>query len=312
MYKYFFKRLLLMIPVLLGVSFIIFTIISFTPGNPGRLILGAQASSQAVEELNEKLGYNDPFLVKYVRYIAHAVTGDFGKSYRTGGDVMDEIMVRFPTTLTLSLLVVTIISFTAIPLGVLVAIKKDSLIDGIGTIIALAFTAMPLFWLGLISMLFFSLRLNLLPATGSSSIAHFILPSLTLSAVCVAQIMRMTRSSMLEVIRQDYIRTARAKGADEQRIIWRHAVRNALIPVVTTMGVNFGYTLGGSVVIESVFGMAGIGTLLLSAIRSKDIPVVMGSVIFMSFMFTFVTLLVDLSYAVIDPRIKSQYARKAG
>jgi len=308
MYRYVLKRLLMMIPVLIGISVIIFTIISLAPGNPGRLILGERASPEAVSELNAQLGFYDPLPVRYVNYMANALRGDFGQSWRTGGNVADEIMNRFPTTLLLSVLVVSFVSVTAIPLGVMAALKKDSVADGIGMIVALVFIAIPTFWLGLMLMLVFSLHLNLLPATGSERLVNFILPTITVSALSIAQIMRMTRSSMLEVLRQDYIRTAIAKGAENKTVIWRHAIRNALLPVITTMGVNFGYTLGGSVLTETVFGMAGIGTLLLAAIRSQDVPVVMGCVLLMSFLFSAVTLLVDLSYGVIDPRIKAQYS----
>lgn len=310
MYKYVLKRLAMMIPVLIGISIIIFTIISLTPGNPARLILGDRASQEAIEELNEELGYYDPLPVKYFNYMKNLLTGDMGTSYRTGASVMSEIGSRFPTTLLLATLNVLLTAVMSIPLGVLVAIKKNSVIDSVTTVLALIFTAMPSFWLGMLMILVFALQLNLLPATGSESFANFILPSLTMSLLSIAQIMRMTRSSMLEVIRQDYIRTARAKGVSENKIIWRHAIRNALLPVVTTMGVNFGYTLGGSVITETAFGMTGVGTLLLGAVRSKDVPVVMGCVLFMSFLFSLVTLIVDLSYGAIDPRIKAQYGGK--
>ena len=311
MHVYVIKRILMLIPILVGISIIIFTIISLTPGNPARMILGERAPQEAIEELNTRLGYYDPLPVKYVNYMKNALQGDFGYSYRTGAGVIDEIKARFPTTLLLAIMIVSITAVVSIPLGVLVALKKGSFLDGIALIIALVFTAMPSFWLGLILMLVFSLHLDLLPATGSDSFANFILPSLTIAAISVAQIMRMTRSSMLEVIRQDYIRAARAKGASEAVVIWRHAVRNALLPVITTMGINFGYALGGSVFIESVFGMTGLGTLLLTAIRSKDVPLVMACVLFISFLFSIITLLVDLSYGIIDPRIKAQYGRKA-
>lgn len=312
MYKYILKRLMMMIPVLIGISIIIFTIISLTPGNPARLILGDRATQNAITELNEKLGYYDPLPVKYFHYMKGLLTGDLGSSYRTGASVTSEIAARFPTTLLLATLNITLTAVMSIPLGVLVAVKKNSPIDNVMTVLALVFTAMPSFWLGMLMMLVFALWLNLLPATGSETFLHFILPALTMSLLSIAQIMRMTRSSMLEVIRQDYIRTARAKGVSENKIIWRHAIRNALLPVITTMGVNFGYTLGGSVITETVFGMTGVGTLLLSAVRSKDVPIVMGCVLFMSFLFSIVTLLVDLSYGAIDPRIKAQYSGKRG
>ena len=307
MYKFVMKRILMMIPVLIGISFIIFTIISFTPGNPAKLILGERASQEAIDKLNEELGYNDPFLVKYFNYLKDAFRGDFGTSYKSGLRVIDEITDKFPTTLLLAIIVVVISIIISIPLGVLAAVKKGSLFDGASMVIALLFTAMPAFWLGLLLILSLSLKFDLFPVTGSETLAHFILPALTLSAGNVAMILRMTRSSMLEVVRQDYIRTARAKGATEKLVIYKHALKNALIPVVTAVGVNFGYTLGGSVLIESVFGMKGLGTLLLTAIRTKDVPLVMGSVLFMSLAFSIVTLLVDISYGYIDPRIKAQY-----
>lgn len=302
----------MMIPVLLGISVLIFVIISLTPGNPGRLILGERATAEAVEAMNQKLGYYDPLPVKYINYMKGLLSGDLGNSWRTGVSVIDSIKERFPTTLLLATLDIVLTALMAIPLGVLVAVKKDSILDNVMTVVALVFTAMPSFWLGMILMLIFALWLNLLPATGSESFAHFILPALAMSLLSVAQIMRMTRSSMLEVVRQDYIRTARAKGVGESKIIWKHAVRNALLPVVTTMGCNFGWTLGGSVITETVFGMTGLGTLLLKAVRAKDVPLVMGCVLFMSFTFSVVTLLVDLSYGVIDPRIKAQYSGKKG
>lgn len=307
MYKFIIKRILMMIPVLIGISFIIFTIISLTPGNPAKLILGERASQEAINKLNDELGYNDPFLVKYFNYLKEAFTGNFGNSYKSGLRVIDEIMYRFPTTLILAVMVVIISIVISIPLGVIAAVKKGSFFDGTSMVVALLFTAMPSFWLGLLLILGLSLKLDLFPVTGSETFAHFILPALTLSAGNIAMILRMTRSSMLEVVRQDYIRTAKAKGADNKLIIYKHALKNALIPVVTAVGVNFGYTLGGSVLIESVFGMKGLGTLLLTAIRTKDVPVVMGSVLFMSFAFSIVTLIVDISYGYIDPRIKAQY-----
>lgn len=310
MYKYILKRFVMMIPVLLGISIIIFTIISLTPGNPARLILGERASQEAIDELNEELGYYDPLPVKYVNYMIDLVHGDLGESYRTGGTVVSEIAARFPTTLLLSVLDIFLTAVISIPLGVYIALKKNSIADNALTILALVFTAMPSFWLGMILILIFSVSLGLLPATGSDSFACFILPAFTLALLSIAQIMRMTRSSMLETLRSDFMRTARAKGVKENKIIWKHAIRNALLPVVTTMGVNFGWALGGSVITETCFGMSGIGTLLLLSIRSKDVPMVMGCVLLMSFLFSIITLIVDISYAFIDPRIKAQYGFK--
>lgn len=310
MYKFIIKRLALMIPVLIGISIIIFTIISLTPGNPARLILGERASQEAIDQLNEELGYYDPIPVKYVNYMIDLLHGDMGTSYRTGGNVMTEILTRFPTTLLLAVLDIFLTAVISIPLGVYVAIKKNSFADNFLTILALVFTAMPSFWLGMILILIFSVGLNLLPATGSETFANFILPAFSVSLLSIAQIMRMMRSSMLETIRSDYMRTARAKGVKENKIIWKHAIRNALLPVVTTLGVNFGWALGGSVITETVFGMAGVGTLTLLSVRSKDVPMVMGCILFMSLLFSIITLIVDISYAYIDPRIKAQYGFK--
>ena len=311
MYKYILKRIGLMIPVLIGISIIIFTIISLTPGNPARLILGERAPQEAINQLNDELGYNDPLPVKYVNYMIDLFQGDMGTSYRTGGSVISEIGERFPVTLLLAVLDIFLTAVISIPLGVYIAIKKNSIADNVLTIVALIFTAMPSFWLGMLLMLVFAVGLNILPATGSDSFACFILPAFTVALLSVAQIMRMTRSSMLETLRSDYMRTARAKGVKENKIIWKHAIRNALLPVVTTMGVNFGWALGGSVITETVFGMSGVGTLTLLSVRSKDVPLVMGCVLFMSLLFSLITLVVDISYAYIDPRIKAQYGFKS-
>ena len=311
MYIYILKRIGLMIPVLIGISIIIFTIISLTPGNPARLILGERATQEAINQLNDELGYNDPLPVKYVNYMIDLFQGDMGTSYRTGGSVISEIGERFPVTLLLAVLDIFLTAVISIPLGVYIAIKKNSIADNVLTIVALIFTAMPSFWLGMLLMLVFAVGLNILPATGSDSFACFILPAFTVALLSVAQIMRMTRSSMLETLRSDYMRTARAKGVKENKIIWKHAIRNALLPVVTTMGVNFGWALGGSVITETVFGMSGVGTLTLLSVRSKDVPLVMGCVLFMSLLFSLITLVVDISYAYIDPRIKAQYGFKS-
>ena len=311
MYKYILKRIGLMIPVLIGISIIIFTIISLTPGNPARLILGERATQEAINQLNDELGYNDPLPVKYVNYMIDLFQGDMGTSYRTGGSVISEIGERFPVTLLLAVLDIFLTAVISIPLGVYIAIKKNSIADNVLTIVALIFTAMPSFWLGMLLMLVFAVGLNIRPATGSDSFACFILPAFTVALLSVAQIMRMTRSSMLETLRSDYMRTARAKGVKENKIIWKHAIRNALLPVVTTMGVNFGWALGGSVITETVFGMSGVGTLTLLSVRSKDVPLVMGCVLFMSLLFSLITLVVDISYAYIDPRIKAQYGFKS-
>ena len=307
MYRYIIKRLFMMVPVLLGIAFIIFTIMSLTPGSPGRLLLGDRAAPSAVEALNRELGFYDPFPVKFGRYVKNAVQGDFGVSYKSKLPVTQEIRTRVPTTVKLALMAVILTTCLSIPLGVLCAIKQYSLFDSATMVTALIFVAMPSFWLGLMLILLFSLTLGWLPVAGAASFKHFILPAMTLALISVANDLRMTRSSMLEVIRQDYIRTARAKGLPERRVIFRHALPNALIPVITSVGANLGSLLGGTIVTESVFGMPGLGMLLLNAIRMKDIPMVMGCILFLAFMFSVVTLIVDISYGFFDPRIKAQY-----
>lgn len=305
--RFIFKRVLQMIPVLLGISIIIFTIMQLAPGEPARLILGEKATEEQVRELSKELGTDRPAVEQYFKYMIGLLKGDFGRSYRTRQPVLDEIVDRFPTTFILAMLVMVVSTGLSVPFGVLASLRQNSLFDAITTVIALLLMAMPSFWLGLLLMLVFSVKLDLLPAIGSTEFIHFIMPTITLSAGNIAVNMRMTRSSMLEVIRQDYIRTARAKGASEKTVVIKHALKNALIPVVTSIGINFGSSLGGAVLIESVFSMKGIGTLILTGVRNQDLPVVMGGILVTSFLFSIVTLLVDISYGYIDPRIKAQY-----
>ncbi len=307
MYKYVLKRLLLFIPVLLCVTLIVYGILELTPGDPARMILGQKATQESIEKLNKELGYDKPFAVRYVNYVGNALRGDFGKSFRTKVPVFEEIFSRFPVTLKLAAMCTVFSVCVAIPFGIISAVKRYSVIDGLSTVTALLLASIPDFWLGLLLILGFSLGLRWFPAIGASSFKHFILPTLTLSAVSIAVFIRMTRSTMLEVVGQDYIRTARSKGADKHTIIWKHALRNAMIPVVTSIGMDISALLGGTVLVESVFGMPGVGTLIIQGLRSKDVPIVMASVIFMSFTAGIINLIVDISYAYIDPRIKAQY-----
>jgi len=308
--KYILQRLGMMVFVVLGISFIIFVIMSLTPGNPAILILGQSASPDQIAALEEKMGLNNPFFVRYFDYIGNMLHGDFGNSYLTGLPVFDDIFSRFPTTLKLSALAMFFAALVGIPVGVISAIRQYSFVDAISTTLALLFASIPNFVLGLILMLVFSLNLHMFPATGVQSFASYVLPALTLSAMTMATLVRMTRSTMLEVLKQDYIRTARSKGATERSIVLTHALRNALLPVITVIGVDFGYLLGGTVVIESVFSIPGIGTLLITAIRMKDTPVVMAAIMFVTLAYSLVNLTVDIIYAFIDPRIKSQYEKR--
>jgi len=303
MVKYILKRLLMMIPVMVGITFLIFLIISMTPGDPGRLILGSLATEAEVASLNHTLGFDRPFLIRFISYLVNVLRGDFGKSYLTNITVVESLTARAPTTVLLVCLSIVLTIVVSVPAGILSAVHQYSFLDGFSVLLAIFLAAVPVFWLGLILILTFSLWLNLFPATGVDSPISFVLPTITMAAGTIAVVTRMTRTTMLAVIREDYIRTARAKGAEERRIIQKHALRNALIPVVTVLGINFGTMLGGTVLVENVFGMPGIGTLLVDSIRRKDEPVILGCVIFLALCFSIINLIVDISYVYIDPRL---------
>ena len=310
MLKYIGKRLLWMLPVVLGISFILFTIMDLTPGDPARVILGEYASQEDVDALREEMGLNDNFFVRYGKYIVSAVTGDLGQSYRTGVPVVEEIAARFPVTLKIAVMAMFIAVFIGIPVGIISAVRQYSFADIVATMSALAFTSIPAFWLGLLLILLLSVQLHLLPAIGSDSWKHLIMPSVSLAAAQMATIMRMTRSTMLEVIRQDYIRTAKAKGAEPRRIIFHHAIKNALLPVITTVGLSISNLLGGALIIENVFGISGLGTLMVNSVKSKDAPMLIGSVMFAAVVAGLVNLSVDVIYTYIDPRIKAQFVKR--
>lgn len=308
--RFILKRVLLMIPILFGVTIIVFTVMSFTPGDPARLMLGQAAPKEAVEQLREEMGLNDPFVVRYVRYMGDALHGDFGTSYRTGRPVFEEIFVRFPVTLKLALTSIALVILIGIPIGILSAVKQYSFLDVISTVSAMLMASIPGFWLGLMMILLFSLHLGWLPSNGIGSFSHYIMPTIALALPIAAEVLRMTRSTMLETIRQDYIRTARSKGATEKIVIWRHALKNALLPVITVIGSEFGGLLGGTILIESVFAIPGLGSLVVNSIRTKDVPQVMAATLFIALIFCVVLLLVDIAYAYIDPRVKARYKQK--
>ena len=310
MYRYVIKRLLLMIPVVLGVSFIIFTIMYFIPGDPASNILGVGASPEAVAQLNEELGYNDPFIVRYVNYISDAVLHlDLGTSYQNKLPVTGEIAKRLPVSATLAFGSIMLSLLIGVPIGVLSAVKQYSLWDKIPTGLALLVAAMPAFIIGMLLMLVFSLQLGILPVSGvTQGLKSYILPVISLGLPYGARQLRFTRSSMLETIRQDYVRTAKAKGASPKKTIWGHAMKNALLPVITVAGTSFGALLGGAIATESLFGLPGLGTYISDGIKLKDVPAVLGGIIVFALLFSLVMLAVDLSYAFVDPRIKARYA----
>lgn len=312
MQKYIFHRILMLFPVILGISFVVFTIMSFTPGDPAQLILGETASPEALYQKREELGLNDHFIIQYIRYVSKAFIGDLGRSYSTNVPVWNEIWSRFPNTLVLTIFAVLFAILIGIPVGVFTAVRQYSIWDSGIMLLTLVGVSMPVFWLGLMLIIQFSLKLHWLPSIGRPSFSwdgflSIILPTLSLGVMTAAIITRMTRSSMLDVIRQDYIRTAKAKGLNKHTVIYKHALKNALIPVLTVIGIQFGSLLGGAILTESIFSWPGVGRLLVEAIRRKDTPQVMGVVLFLAVAFSLVNLLVDILYAYADPRIKSRY-----
>lgn len=298
----------MMIPVLIGVSVLVFSMIYIAPGDPARIILGDTASDEDVFQLREELGLNDPFYVQYFNYIKNILfKGDLGTSYVTGRSVTTEIMDRWPTTLLLALLSVCISTVIGIPVGIISATKQYSIIDNLAMVLALIGVSMPNFWQGLILILVFSVRLGWLPPSGFYGPLYWILPAITIGTSTAATITRMTRSSMLEVIRQDYIRTARSKGQKEIIVIIKHALRNALIPIITVIGLQFGKGIGGAILTESIFSVPGLGKLMVDSIKARNYPVVQGGVLLIAAAFSLINLFVDILYAFADPRIKSQY-----
>ena len=309
MWKYVLRRVLIIFPITLLVIFIVFYILNITPGDPARIILGMDAPQSAIDALNEELGLNDPFLVRYVNYVLGMFRLDFGFSYRSGNPVFDEILPRFPVTLQLAVMTVFFSSVLGITLGVISAVRQYSALDIGLTVNSLILASVPGFWLGLMLILTFSLRLGWLPSSGMGDLRHFVLPVLTSALPTAAFLARITRNQMLEIMRQDYIRTARAKGASKSRIIWRHALRNAMMPVITIIGMGFAASLGGSMITEIIFGLPGIGNQIVMAIRLQDAPVVMGSTVFLAILFMLIMLVVDLVYSFINPITRSQFEK---
>lgn len=310
MWKFITKRLLMMIPVLIGVSFAIFTLMYFAPGDPADIILGDQATRADKAMFRKEHGLDAPFVVQYFRYMKGIVTrGDLGTSYVTKQPVTREILQRFPTTCKLAAFSIVIAVIIGVSAGIISATRQYSLLDNVCRVVSMAGVSMPNFWLGMMLIILFAVVLKWLPPSGFSTPKHWILPAITIGANSAANIMRMTRSSMLEVIRQDYIRTARARGESERVVIWNHALKNALIPIITVIGLSFGRLLGGAVMTESIFSIAGLGKLMVDAIKVKNIPMIQGGVLFIAFVMVLLNLVVDVLYAYADPRIRSQYVR---
>lgn len=307
MYRYILKRIGLSIGILVGISFLIYLILYITPGDPARTKLGTTASEEAVQELREEWGLNDPFIVQYANYMKNVLRGDFGTSYRNGNSVLEEISIRYKVTIPLQVCALMLAVAIGIPFGIYAAVKQYSIVDFSTQGFAMLLQAFPDFLIAMLLMLIFALKFGLFPAAGNSSPSHFILPCIAVSASTIGGLMRMTKSSMLEVIRADYVRTAKAKGATESQVIFKHCVRNAMLPILTNIGTQFSFMIGGAVAIETVFAMNGMGAYLLDSITNKNIPCVMGTVLIMASMICIVNLVVDCLYGIIDPRIRAQY-----
>jgi ABC-type dipeptide/oligopeptide/nickel transport system permease component len=332
MAKYIIKRLLLLIPVLLGVSIVVFAVMHAFTSDPAATILGQHATTDQIEALKENLGLNNPIYVQYWDFFKNAIQGDLGQSLFTKTSVTKELVTRFPATIELAFAAMLIATFFGVFIGVITAVKKNTIIDYAGMVTALIGVSMPIFWLGLVLIMIFSLGLHWLPVAGRielgieptritgfyfmdslisgniaaffSSLSHMVLPAVALGSYSTAIIARMTRATMLEVIHQDYIRTARAKGLFEKSIILSHTLRNAMIPVITVIGLQLGALLGGAVLTETIFSWPGIGSYTVDAIMKSDYPVVQGAVMFIATIFVIVNLIVDIVYAFLDPRIK--------
>lgn len=309
--RYILKRLIWMIPVVLGVTILVFSIMYLIPGDPAKMMLSPEATPEEVEAKREELGLNDPYLLRLGKFLGGIIFRfDFGESWVYNQPVTKELVSRFPRTLTIAAICIGLQIVIGIPLGIVAAVNQNGLGDRISMFIALFGISLPNFWIALMLVLFFSVRLGWLPPFGIGGLEYYILPCIANAFPGIATQARQTRSSMLEVIRSDYITTARAKGMSETQILLKHALPNALLPVITIIGNGMGMLLAGTVVIESIFSIPGIGMYLVGGINSRDYNIVQSSVIFLALAFTFIMLLVDLAYAFIDPRIKAQFARK--
>lgn len=316
--KYILGRILNMIPTLLIVAVIIFLITRMLPGNPAAVMLGPQASAEEIEVLTEKLGLNEPLYIQFFDYIGNLLQGNLGNSLTYNMPIIDLIMERFPNTVILAVSALLIAILVGVPAGIIAARKQNSIFDYAFTTFSLMGVSMPIFWLGIMLVLFFSVNLGWFPATGMGSmdegigdfISHLILPSIALATIPTAQFARITRSSMLEVISQDYVKTARSKGLHEFFVICKHAFKNALTPLLTVLGLQISSMLGGAVLTETIFSWPGIGLLIIDAIGKRDFVVVQNMVIFIALIYVVVNLLVDISYKLVNPRI--QYSSGKG
>lgn len=310
MIRYIIKRILLMIPIILGITLLVLIFLDLAPGDPARIILGNEATEEQIQNLRDELGLNDPFFTRYFRFIGNALKGDFGKSYMNNRPVREEMMQRFRYTFVIACLSVLVSVIVGIPIGIFAATHQYTWKDNLAITLALLAVSMPSFWFALLIIQLFSIKLHLLPASGIETWKGWVMPTISLALGYIALITRQMRSDFLEVIRQDYIVTARAKGQTEFKVLYRHALKNAVIPIVQIVGTIFGGSLGGAMIAEVIYSVPGLGSYMLSGLSSRDYPVIMGTTVFMSLTFSIVILLIDVAFAFIDPRIRSQYIRK--
>lgn len=304
MLNFLLKRLLSIIPVLLGISLLLFFMLRMLPGDPAQVLAGQMASPEDVALIRTQMGLDQPVHVQYAAFLNRLVHMDLGRSARTQNPVIEEIWARLPNTILLAVCAITLACVFGIPAGIIAAVRPYSWVDYLVTIASLFGISMPVFWLGIMLMILFSVTLHWFPAGGIGTWKHLVLPSITLAAFVVAFIARMTRSSMLEVLSQDYVTTARSKGLKETLIIIKHALKNALIPIITVVGLQFGLLLGGAVLTETVFAWPGIGRLIVDSILARDYAMIQGSILVFGLLYTLVNLLVDMIYAFVDPRIR--------
>ena len=307
MLKYIAKRLLLIIPVVIGITLFIYLLLDLAPGDPIAIILGPDASPEQISQLTAELGLDKNVFVRYLNFMSDAIKGDLGTSWMTSKPVADEFLQRLPNTLALAFSALAMTIVFGLTFGTIAAVWQNTAIDGFTLILALLFASMPTFWFGLMLQIVFALNLGWLPAMGVGTIKHIILPATALSLGTIASQIRLTRSSILDVINMNYVRTARAKGAGGFRTVFSHVIRNALMPVVTNWGLTFATAFGGTIISETVFSIPGISSYLINAVKVRDIPVVMGTVIIVSIIVAVINLIIDIIYAVIDPRVKLGY-----
>lgn len=305
--KYILKRILILIPTIIGVSFVVFSLLYLSPGDAALASAGPNAPKETVEILRDKMGLNDPFLIQYGRFLKNLIFHfDLGTSYQSKTPVIEKILRVFPNTLKLAGVCLIFAIISGIILGIIAGINKNNIIDSLISFAGMIGLAMPIFWSGLLLIIIFSSKLKLLPASGFSSWRHMILPVLALGLQTSSSIMRMTRSSMIEVLDKDYIRTARAKGLKKSRIIFIHALKNAMIPIITTIGLQAGGLLGGSILTETVFSISGIGRLMVDSVKTRDYPVILGGVMFIALVYSIISIIVDILYGFLNPQIKME------